>query len=524
MTNITKSQKIFLSLILVAIVLVLLLIVGKISYSFMSGDVDDDVVQSGEVTASGDILTFSQGNALSLKATTDNFNSTSGNLTATTNPKAILSKKGQNRASSAEYHVYFHIKDNTYQYSTDTKTPELLLTILDSNGNAITSVEGLDYITSSGVSGFDITNASGYFKVADKYQINASEAEESKTQTWTFTLTFINFETDQSINEEASLNTEILLQKDEITLAQICEGKEMASCITSDYGLESTLFYHDVDGVKQNGELIETNSDQGAEDNSYRYSGASDIVNNYVCFGSNEATCPEDNLYRIIGYFNVASEGQAAEYQMKLIKAKPYVGQDAITSSYTSSGKGYYWSGSSSNSSNTWANSTLNTITLNGDAEGNYLHDLGEEWSSKIANHTWKVGGLTHSTTNTAKQYYETEVGASSSSTTYEAKVGLMYISDYGYGASQANWTTALYSYDNSSAKSNNWLYLGSYEWLISRCSSDSYYAFYVRTAGTVYGSNVYNFQYAVRPSIYLRSDVTLRGGSGSMTDPYRIA
>ena len=51
-----------------------------------------------------------------------------------------------------------------------------------------------------------------------------------------------------------------------------------------------------------------------AGDNSYRFSGAN--PNNYVCFGSNEANCLEDNLYRIIGVFN---------NQVKLIKATSYI-------------------------------------------------------------------------------------------------------------------------------------------------------------------------------------------------------
>ena len=42
-----------------------------------------------------------------------------------------------------------------------------------------------------------------------------------------------------------------------------------------------------------------TNANQEAGDNSYRFSGAN--PNNYVCFGSDEGTCPADNIYRIIG-------------------------------------------------------------------------------------------------------------------------------------------------------------------------------------------------------------------------------
>ena len=72
---------------------------------------------------------------------------------------------------------------------------------------------------------------------------------------------------------------------------------------------ENGLYYHD--GV---GSYI--NANQEAEDNSYRYSGAN--PNNYVCFGSNAATCPNDNLYRIIGVFD---EDRDEEYNVKLIKA-----------------------------------------------------------------------------------------------------------------------------------------------------------------------------------------------------------
>lgn len=62
------------------------------------------------------------------------------------------------------------------------------------------------------------------------------------------------------------------------------------------------LYYHDGQGTY-------TNADQEAGDNSYRYSGAN--PNNFVCFGSDATTCPNDNLYRIIGIF---------DNQVKLIK------------------------------------------------------------------------------------------------------------------------------------------------------------------------------------------------------------
>ena len=206
--------------------------------------------------------------------------------------------------------------------------------------------------------------------------------------------------------------------------------------------------------------------------------------------------CPEDNLYRIIGVF---------DDEVKLIKN-------------TSIGR-YYWSGSSSNRSNIWSNSTLNTSTLN----GSYLAGLdNNSWSSMITTHTWKVGGMSYSNgTGTPQTAYNYEVGANSSSTTYNAKIGLMYVSDYGFAASSTYWSTDLESYN--SATSNNWLYLGSNEWTISRNSDNSYGAFRV-TSGIVDYLNVYNYSCAVRPVFYLSSLVNYVSGSGSSADPIRIS
>ena len=156
--------------------------------------------------------------------------------------------------------------------------------------------------------------------------------------------------------------------------------------------------------------------------------------------------------------------------QVKLIKYD-YAGESTLGTAPASNGtlsssyyKGslsripyYYWSGSSSNDSNTWSSSTLNTDILN----GTYLNTLGSEWSSLIATTSWKVGGMAWSSTNTAKQYYTTELGSSSSSTTYNAKVGLMYVSEYGYAASPENWNTPLNNYANDTNRNNNWLYMG---------------------------------------------------------------
>ena len=227
----------------------------------------------------------------------------------------------------------------------------------------------------------------------------------------------------------------------------------------------------------------------GAGDNSYRYAGASESVNNYICLGSDEATCPDANLFRIIGVFGD---------QTKVIRAKLVVYKEWHTSE-----------------SNTWSSSSLNTY-LN----GTYLTSLGT-LTDKIATTTWKVGGgSTTYLSDVPKIAYQYEVGSNASTTTVDKKIGLMYVSDYGFAADQSGWTTKLSSYNSNTSK--NWLYLGSTEWTLSRISDYSYSAFDMTNTGIVNGARVTSGR-AVRPSFNLESSVKYVSGSGSMSDPVRI-
>ena len=235
----------------------------------------------------------------------------------------------------------------------------------------------------------------------------------------------------------------------------------------------------------------------GAGDNSYRYAGASASVNNYICLGSDAATCPDANLFRIIGVFG---------NQTKVIRAKSVGDQKWNTSD-----------------SNTWSSSSLNTY-LN----GTYLTSLGT-LAEKIATTTWKVGGGSWDNIGTSvpATAYQYEVGSSASTTTVDKKIGLMYVSDYYYSASPSAWTLVGFNLsdatkDYGAATSTNWLYLGSTEWTISRTSDYTNFEFGVNSTGNVCHSYVTNSN-GVRPSFNLESSVKYVSGSGSMSDPVRI-
>ena len=296
---------------------------------------------------------------------------------------------------------------------------------------------------------------------------------------------------------------------------------------------ENNIYYHDSDLTN------------GAGDNSYRYAGAN--PNNFVCFGSDTSPCPTDNLYRIIGVFGENYHGVTGKQLVKLIKydymTTDELGTDGdysqtykewgMDSTYKGTyGDGerigvYYWNYKATGSAtNTWSTSLLNKTNLN----TNFINNIGTTWANKIATVTWKVGGNTWANigTKTSSVAYTNEItnpvttNTTDNATTYSAKIGLMYVSDYGFAASPDAWTLTMSSYNNTTAKNNNWMYMGLYEWTISRFADDSGLAFYVDSDGGVDYSFVGNGT-GVRASFSLESSVSYVSGSGSMSDPIVI-
>ena len=471
-----KKQAIILSV--VAIVALLSLILGATyAYFQASGNIGSST-NVNVTTYTSDLLTFEIGDDIAVYANQTSFASGKGNATGSTYAKATLVANNKTNEATKNYYVYLNISENTFTYTQNESTPELLLTIKDTSGNEITSITSLTHKTvtdgkGASISGFDITTKSGVITLFDNREITANP---TKTEEWNITVTFVNYNANQTGNAGKSFNAKLIIQQ-ESQSNQTLLADYVISQYTGTQG-DNALYYH-------NSTLT-----NGAGDNSYRYAGASDSVNNYICLGSDATTCPDANLFRIIGVFGD---------QTKVIRAKSVGNQKWDT-----------------NNSNTWASSSLNTY-LN----GTYLTSLGT-LAEKIATTTWKVGGgayanISQSVPKTAYQY---EVGSSASTTTVDKKIGLMYVSDYGYAADQSGWTTKLSSYSSNTSK--NWLYLGSYEWTISRDSGTTNYAFYVRGTGSV---DVYSatISYAVRPSFNLESSVKYVSGSGSMSDPIII-
>ena len=292
----------------------------------------------------------------------------------------------------------------------------------------------------------------------------------------------------------------------------------------------NNIYYHDA------------NLTNGAGDNSYRFAGASDAVNNYVCFGSTQSPCPADNLYRIIGVFGdkvklISADGAttallggdgdykqaytATGYSSSSYKGNNLANIAAYTWNYknnTTINSGY--------GSNTWSTSLLNKTNLN----KNFITNIGADWAAKIDMTTWKVGGNTWANIGTqpAKTAYQNEIvnpvttNTTDNVTTYSAKVGLMYASDYGFAAAPSSWTANLNTYNGKAINNVNWMYMGLAEWTISRTADRAYNAFYVNNTGHVSIERAH-YALALRPVFYLTSSVNYVSGSGTAADPISI-
>ena len=485
-----KNKKAFI-LSIVGVLTIIALIAGATFAYFSAQGGESKSANINVSTATTDVLTFTTGSAINIVADQTSFANGKDSLSGETFAKASLTANNSTNEATANYYVYLNIENNTFKYTLGESSPELLLTVTAPDGTEVTSINELEYKTATDnkgatISGFDVTKSSGVIALVNNDEITAgtssSVGKASNEESWNIKLTFVNYGDDQTANAGAALSAKVMVQKIKYsTLANYIKN-----LYTGTQG-ENNLYYHD--GTLTN----------GIDDNSYRYAGASSSVNNYVCFGSTDTTCPTDNLYRIIGVFGE---------QVKLIKLTSLGNEKA----------GEY--------GKSWSNSSLNTY-LN----DTYLTGLGG-YTDKIVITSWKVGGNYRGITaeTVPATTYQNEIVNQTS--IFNAKIGLMYMSDYGFAASPEAWATTLNNYNGSvngsTINSLNWMYLGFDEWTISLINNDfrdvlyTQFAF-VRSIGSMSNDRGDNYYKAVRPTFYLNSYVTYASGTGSSSYPIRI-
>ena len=283
------------------------------------------------------------------------------------------------------------------------------------------------------------------------------------------------------------------------------------------------------------------------EDKNIRYYGAN--PNNYVRFNN--------ELWRIIGIFG---------NNVKLIRSEK-IGNLSWDSSESSINSGW--------GVNEWSQSDLknylNTMYYGGAEVTCYggrnnttttcpTNKLDDASKSLIDNHTWNTGAIDGTDATISNQetfalntvpFYNAERGSVNGkicssgiacndtverTTTWTGYVGLPYPTDWAYASSESVCETNMQTKDDSNVyicKNNNWMQRSAWTWYLSPGvqSANANYVWTVSGNGNVanyimfgamskfayYGSNV-------APSIYLKSSVLMKGGTGTSSDPYKLA
>ena len=243
----------------------------------------------------------------------------------------------------------------------------------------------------------------------------------------------------------------------------------------------------------------------------YRYRGSN--PKNYVTFNN--------KVWRIIGVFPTDDGTGKIENRIKIIKDQSIGNKSGDTSG-----------------SNNWAR----PATLNTELNTTYLNSLDSTSQSMIGQAKYYLGGKTPTSNNgyadTPLQFYsyERKIQNTTSNEFYNGtnpnswvgKLGLMYLSDYGYASSNCE-NKKIYDSNSSSndiraCNGTNWLYnIKANEWLLPQFASGSRNAFFVRSDGYADDYYVRYDQLAVRPVLYLISSAQITGGNGTSSSPYTL-
>ena len=272
---------------------------------------------------------------------------------------------------------------------------------------------------------------------------------------------------------------------------------------------DNNIYYHD------------STLANGAGDNSYRYAGASETTNNYVCFGSTESPCPTDNLYRIIGVFNG---------KVKLVKYNDIGTFDTSKYDATSFADTEAYNALNSTFIDTfdirWKNMISTENWISGIVSSSSVSKLN--FKNNNTNVKFLAGSATSPLTinwYTAKNWYIVESGAEHK---LSMKIGTISISELRYAMNSSNWN--LSTLDNTS-----WLYYNKNEaFYLFECFTDNTISdtmgYYMTTDGILYAyispPKISPLEYIttyVRPSFYLVSSVLYKSGIGTSYDAIYI-
>ena len=273
----------------------------------------------------------------------------------------------------------------------------------------------------------------------------------------------------------------------------------------------------------------------GSTYSEYRYEGTDTAVENYVWFNN--------ELWRIIGAFPGGTPSTMSGTTFVQGNGAPSVNNTVKIIRSEAIGS-FAWDITGFYGTNDWTNAELNTNILNnlylnsGSGTCNFYNisvvkacsfsENGlKNYQDYIEDATWNLGGWNSTSVKTVDMYNYERGTTICSGCNYPllttAKVGLMYPSDYGYATASDSCQTGTNLGSYGSCGKDGWLLKYGYEWTQSSYSGSTNLVFSVFSAANL-NYNYAGIGYSARPVVYLKSNIYVTGGDGSINNPYQIA
>lgn len=465
------------------IVLLVLLVIATGTYAWFTWRSTSNTSLTMNIGKLADV-TFNSGNDISTSTLAPVYNYTDGEKTTFS-----INNKDTTGAS-----LDYNINLNITSIASELKSSDLKYVLLKDNtivkeGNFSTMVVGANTIYSDSISSSGTTNFIFYLYIDGNSENNLNMMNKSLVGS-------IVVETQEKQYETFSTVIENLMADGE---------------------------YETVTGNGTDYEYNTTNSIMFDNFENYRYYGAN--PNNYVYFNCDDysnqssSTC---EVWRIIGVFN----NGILTHQIKIIRNESIgtyqtteVGNEEF-GAFTDSDLSYTLNNEAESKEATYWSRTLGTCNLN----TNYKCDFSKTGLKNtttrdlISNVSWFIPNLIDGDLY-PNDLYQGEIDGS---TTAGEMISIMYKSDYGYATDIRKCNIQVNLYNLSECTENNWLFLGSREWIMGTTENNYYKAYIVAENGAV-GTHSLTSEANVRPTLYLKTEQTIKSGTGTLADPYQL-
>lgn len=465
------------------IVLLILLVMATGTYAWFTWRSTNNTSLTMNIGKLTDV-TFNSGNDISTSTLAPVYNYTDGEKTT------FRINNKDTTGTSLDY----NIKLNITSIASELKSSDLKYVLLKDNtivkeGNFSTMVVGANTIYSNSISSSGTTNFTFYLYIDGNSENNLNMMNKSLVGSIVVEAQEKQFETFSTVIENLMADGE----------------KETVTGKGTDY------------------EYNTTNSIMFDNFENYRYYGAN--PNNYVYFNCDDysnqssSTC---EVWRIIGVFNNGN----LTHQIKIIRNESIgtyqiveAGNEGI-STFFESNLSYHLNNETVSGEATYWSRTLGTCNLN----ANYKCDFSKTGLKNtttrdlISNVSWFIPNSIEGDLYPNKLYQ----GEIDGSTTAGEMISIMYKSDYGYATDIRKCNIQVNLYNSSECTENNWLFLGSREWIMGTTENNYYKAYIVAENGAV-GTYSLTSEANVRPTLYLKTEQTIKSGTGTLADPYQL-